>query len=120
MKYLLLVYGNEEIWGSADSEEAFRAFVGRVDAWNAELRASGELLSADGLAAPMRNLRLRDGEPVVSDGPYLEAKEHGGSFSVLDVASHERALELLRSYPGVALGGGAELWPVMTHGAPDA
>lgn len=115
MKYLMLVYGNEEIWSSFEDEAAFRAFVGRVDDWNAELTASGELLSAKGLTAPVRAMRLVDGEPTISDGPYLEAKEHVGSYSVLDVASEERALELLRSYPGVHAGG-VELWPLMSGG----
>ena len=119
MKYLMLIYGNEEIWGSLPPEE-FRTFVGRVDAFNQELRDAGEMVAVDGLAAPVHAVRLVDGAPVVTDGPYLEAKEHVGSYTVIDVESPERALEIARSYPGILDGGGGlELWPLMGHGGPD-
>jgi hypothetical protein len=57
--------------------------------------------------------------PVVTDGPYLEAKEYVGSHLVVDVDSEERALEIARSYPALGFGddgGGLEVWPLMTHG----
>ena len=58
---------------------------------------------------------MADGIPVVSDGPYLEAKEHVGSYFVIDVASEKRALEIVRSYPGIGPeGGGVELWRLMS------
>ncbi|MCW3012299.1 MAG: hypothetical protein JWO90_2703 [Solirubrobacterales bacterium] len=115
MKYLMLVYGNEEIWGGLGPEDV-SAFVGRVDAFNRELTGSGELLWAEGLVTRPLSMRVRDGAPVVSDGPYLETKEHVGSATMLDVASEERAREVARAYPGADLGGGIELWPVMDHG----
>jgi hypothetical protein len=60
-------------------------------------------------------VRVPDGVPVVSDGPYLEAKEHVGSYFIIDVAREERALEIVRSYPGIGPEGGAiELWPLMS------
>ncbi len=54
----------------------------------------------------------------ISDGPYLEVKEHVSSYFILDVESHERALEIIQSYPGVtSRGGGVELWrPGCTRG----
>ena len=51
----------------------------------------------------------------MSDGPYLEAKEHVGSYFIIDVASDERALEIAQSYPALGPdGGGIELWPLMS------
>lgn len=118
MRYLALIYGNEEIWGGLPPEE-FRALVSRVDAFNRELTESGEMLMVDGMSGPATTIRSVDGAPVVSDGPYLEAKEHVGSMFVLDVESPERALEIARAYPGIAFAGGSglELWPLMTRGA---
>ena len=120
MKYLVLVYGNEEIWG--DPAVDFAAFVGEVDAFNAALRASGEMVAVEGLVSQPRAVRVQGGVPVVSDGPYTEAKEHVGSYHVLDVTSEERALEIVRSYPGLrhVSGGGLEIWPLMQHGAAEA
>ena len=116
MRYLALVYGNEEIWAGA-SPEAMRAMIGRVDAFNRELQETGELISAKGLVSDPKVVRWEAGAPVVSDGPYLEAKEHVGSSFVLDVESHERALEIVRRYPGIGPGGGGvELWPLMQGG----
>jgi hypothetical protein len=115
MKYLALIYGNEEIWGSVPPEE-FGRIVSEVDAFNARLRESGEMVAVDGLTGPVVSVRAPDGVPVVSDGPYLEAKEHVGSYFILDVASPERALEIVQSYPALGMGevpgGGIELWPL--------
>ncbi len=118
MKYLVLIYGNEAIWGDPTVDVA--ALIREVDAFNASLRESGELVSVEGLIPASRAVRSRGGVPVVSDGPYLEAKEHVGSFFVLDVASEDRALEIAREYPALRhaspLGGGLEVWPLMTPG----
>jgi len=118
MKYLVLVYGNEQVWGDPSVDVA--TLIREVDAFNASLRASGELVSVEGLVTTPRAVRVQGGVPVVSDGPYLEAKEHVGSFLVLDVADEARALEIARSYPGLrhgaASGGGLEVWPLMAHG----
>ncbi|HEY8583276.1 MAG TPA: YciI family protein [Capillimicrobium sp.] len=116
MRFLALIYGNDDIWGSAPPER-WREIVRDVDAFNARLRESGELVAVDGLAPRPRAVRAPDGVPVVSDGPYLEAKEHVGSYFIVDVDSEERALEIVRSYPVLRLArGGVELWPLMEHG----
>jgi hypothetical protein len=118
MKYLMLIYGNEQIWGSLGPEE-FPQLVAKVDAYNQALRDSGELVMVEGLVTRPHAFRRQDGELVASDGPYLEAKEHVGSMTVIDVDSEERALQIAASYPGVdfaADGGGLELWPLMEHG----
>ncbi|WP_298805225.1 YciI family protein [uncultured Pseudokineococcus sp.] len=118
MKFLVLVYGNEQVWG--DPEVDVAALITEVDAFNAALRESGEMVAVEGLIPSPHAVRARGGAPVVSDGPYLEAKEHVGSFFLLDVADEERALAIARSYPPLrhpsAHGGGLEVWPLMTHG----
>jgi hypothetical protein len=53
------------------------------------------------------------GAPVVTDGPYLEAKEFVGSYFMVDVDDEQRALDIARSYPALRFGGGLEVWPVM-------
>jgi hypothetical protein len=120
VKYLMLVYGNEQIWG--DPTVDFAAMVGEVDAFNAALTESGEMVVVEGVAAVPRAVRSNGGVPVVTDGPYLEAKEHVGSFFILDVRDEARALEIARDYPCLRYlpAGGVEVWPLMVPGAPDA
>ncbi|QFZ23009.1 YciI family protein [Saccharothrix syringae] len=118
MKYLMLIYGNEQVWNSVDAD-GFARLVAEVDAFNAELRESGELVDSQGLESRPRAVRVVGGAPVVTDGPYLEAKEYVGSYFVVDVADEERALEIARSYPALrhsrGLGGGIEVWPLVDH-----
>ena len=48
----------------------------------------------------MRGVSWRDRAPIVTDGPYVEAKEAVGGFVLLDVESAAEALEIARSWPG--------------------
>ena len=111
MRYLALIYGNKEIWNNWPDRPAV---IAEVDAFNQRLTESGELITANGLIGPPINVRQSGDSPVVSDGPYLEVKEHVGSYFILDVESYERALEIVQEYPGVTSGGGGvELWRLM-------
>ncbi|WP_158566406.1 YciI family protein [Micromonospora craterilacus] len=122
MKYLMLIYGNEDVWGALPDGD-LATLIGKVDAFNEALRASGELVDVQGLESPARAVRMRGDTPVVTDGPYLEAKEYVGSYFVVDVDSEQRALEIARSYPGLRLGagigGGIEIWPLMARDGDD-
>ncbi|MGE3286023.1 MAG: YciI family protein [Pseudonocardia sp.] len=118
MKYLMLIYGNEKVWSSLPAAE-LTSLIADVEAFNARLRASGELVDTQGLVTRPHSVRLDGDTPVVTDGPYLEAKEYVGSYFVVDVDSEDRALEIARSYPGIrwdGAGGGLEMWPLMARG----
>jgi hypothetical protein len=111
VRYLALIYGNDDIW---DYDPDRRTVIAQVNEFNRRLTESGELVSVNGLVGPPVSVRQTDGPPVISDGPYLEVKEHVGSYFMLDVESHERALEIIQSYPGVtSRGGGVELWRLL-------
>jgi len=105
MKYMLLIYGNEELWGSFEPE-AFQDLVKETDALNAELQRTGEFVGAYGVADQdqAKQVHLVDGSPVVTDGPYIEAKEYIGSFTIVDVDTEERALELAAKNPIARIG----------------
>jgi hypothetical protein len=104
MKYMLLIYGNEEIWSSFTKED-FERLVRETDAHPAALFASGELIGAYGVADQVqaKTVRMRDGAPAVTDGPYLEAKEYIGSFYIVDCESLERAIEIAAEMPSAEL-----------------
>ena len=113
MKYMLLIYGNEEVWASFPRKE-FAEIVRDTDALNAELFESGELVGAYGVADQVnaKMVRVTDGVPAVTDGPYLEAKEFLGSFTILDCESLERALEIAARNPASRYFG-VEVRPLM-------
>jgi hypothetical protein len=95
MKYLMLVYGNEEKWASFPAE-AWPEAIAKQDAFNQKYAETGELIGAYGLGdAAQAKLVRRDpatGLPAVTDGPYQETKEYIASLYLLDVVSEERAL----------------------------
>ncbi|ROO90925.1 hypothetical protein EDD29_8667 [Actinocorallia herbida] len=117
MKYLMMIYGNQEKWESMPAEE-WPEVIAAQDAFNKRFMESGELLGAYGLADAVdsRLVRRVDGAPAVTDGPYLETKEYMASFYLLDVDSEARALEIAAAMPG-ADQFPIEVWPV-PHEAP--
>jgi len=118
MKYLLMIYANAETWAAFTPEEQ-AAGIAAQDAFNTEFFGTGELLGAMGLAdaAAAKVVRVRAGIPAVTDGPYLETKEHLASYCLVDVASEQRALELAERMP-FAAAGGVEVWPVTHEASP--
>jgi hypothetical protein len=119
VKYMLLIYGNEELWSSFPQED-FAKVVAETDALQQELRESGEFIGAWGVADQVnaKTVKLEDGVPVVTDGPYLEAKEYLGSFDIVDCESLERALEIAARVP-FARYGSVEVRPLMHEAAAD-
>lgn len=122
--YLLVNYDGGVIdepmleWDPAD----VKAHLDYYDALNAELTASGELVDGQALAWPEHTKIVRwDGQhaPVVTDGPYAEAKEQLAGFQVIDVESIDRAVEIAARVSAVPGPGGVptqqpiEVRPVM-------
>lgn len=89
-------------WDPAD----LKAHLDYYERLSAELTESGELIGGERLAWPEASRIVRaDGRsaPVVTDGPYAEAKEQLAGFQVFDVASLDRAIEIaarLSAVPG--------------------
>jgi hypothetical protein len=119
MKYLMLIYGNQEKWTSILAEEWPDA-IAKQDAFNNKYRQTGELLGAYGLADAVKAklVRREGGQPAVTDGPYLETKEYIASFYLLDCESEERALQIAADMPW-ADQEPVELWPILHEAKPE-
>jgi hypothetical protein len=117
VKYMIIIYGNRELWFAQPPEELAELYE-KFDAFNDKYFQTGELLGAYGVADPDRAkvVRVRDGMPAVTDGPYLESKEHLASWYLIDVASEERALEIAAELPAAALAQ-VEVWPIQHEGS---
>ena len=113
MKYIVIIYGNKDLWESFPPDAAAKA-IAQQDAVNKRYSESGELLGAYGLGDELtaKTVRVREGVPAVTDGPYIEAKEFVSSFCLLDVENEARALEIAAQMPFASQNAG-EVWPIL-------
>jgi hypothetical protein len=95
MKYLLIIHDNPALMETLPKDE-LDAIMNAHEPFQAELKASGELVGFAALADPSnsRVVRVRDGVPAVTDGPFVEAKEYLAGFYVIDCDTPERAAEI--------------------------
>jgi hypothetical protein len=116
VKYMLLIYQNQATW--QDLPDADRqALMAEAGAIIEELTATGEWVGGDGLADPAtaRTVRVRNGVPAVTDGPYAEAKEQMVGYCVVDCETPERAVQIATRWPDARLWG-MEVRPMLSTG----
>jgi hypothetical protein len=91
-QYLLSVYQPE---GGTPATEVLDQIMRDVDAMNQELKAAGSWVFAGGLhpSSTATVVRLDDGDMLVTDGPFVEGKEHIGGFWVIKAPDLDAALE---------------------------
>jgi hypothetical protein len=107
VKYLALIYNNPGAFEALSQRER-NEMMSEADAFFKELTESGELLGGVALADPStgRTVRVRNGVPAVTDGPFAEAKEQLAGYYLLDVDNLERATEIATHDPA------ARFWAV--------
>jgi len=102
MKYLLLLYGDPAGEAAAGPDRR-AAMVEDHRRFGAMQRDRDAIVLGEALQGPEETRTLRfddgDGPPVVTDGPFLEAKETLGGLYVLECASPDEALELAKQLP---------------------
>ena len=108
--------------GKFDSSTVTQETMRDISALNKEMMAAGVRFFAGGLQPETKAKSLRaqpNGEVLITDGPYLEAKEHIGGFWILDAANLDEALAWARkgALPGV---GAAEVREIFFRPAPEA
>ncbi|MEQ8785074.1 MAG: YciI family protein [Pirellulaceae bacterium] len=117
MKYILLMYAEPGAW----PPEEHQAAIGEsIDVCH-QLHAKGQYRGAAPLEQPdaAKCVRVRDGQAVVTDGPYAETKEQLGGYFLIDVANLDEAIAVAARIPG-ARRGTAEIRPLLeTPGLPE-
>jgi hypothetical protein len=90
-QYLLSVYHPD---GTTPPPEQLQTIMQDVDALNRELKSAGAWVFAGGLhpSSTATVVRVRDGELLTTDGPFVEGKEHIGGFWVIKAADLDSAL----------------------------
>ena len=99
-KYMLIMRGTDET-NAKMMETPFEDMLATVGRFNEELIRAGVLLAAEGLSDASEGVVVDFSAepPVVTDGPYGEAKELFGGFYILNVASKEEAVEWAKRLP---------------------
>ena len=114
MRYLLLIYGNEQA-AAAKSDQAQAA---EMDAWwkyTSDLQQSGQHLAGEALQpiATATTVRLSNGRPLVADGPFAETKEQLGGYYLINVPDLDAAIGWASKMPNLPDGGSVEIRPIM-------
>ncbi|WP_371406345.1 YciI family protein [Kribbella sp. NBC_00662] len=117
MKYVVMIFRNLDRTWTEDDQHA----VVRLTRLKRDLAESGELVSSEGLLPPEegRIVQIRDGEQVVTDGPFGEAKEQLAGYFLIDAVDDERA-QAIAALVSAAAGDRVELrGTLISAGMPD-
>jgi hypothetical protein len=112
MKYLCLVYLSEENWSACPDSDCF-AYVQKLSATGQMV--AGEALHAIGTAT---TVRVRNGQTMISDGPFAETKEHLAGFYMIDAQDLNAAIQIAGHIPPAKYGS-IEVRPVRTLDVPE-
>jgi len=110
MQYMLLICGDEDALNNSPALEE------RHKAWGTftqELVAAGKIRGGERLrpAATATTLRLKGGQPLLTDGPFAETKEQLGGFYLIDAADLDDAVAWASKMPHLQDGGSVEVRP---------
>ncbi len=115
MQFMIVISSDEKAQAKATVEKHKEVLAAYMK-YSAELKSAGVMLGGEGLESTASGARVsfKDGQRVVMDGPFTEAKEVVGGFYIIDVKSREEAIEWAAKCPGAQLGG-VEVRTVMTY-----
>jgi hypothetical protein len=113
MQYMLLIY-DDPAAGPQDGTPEAEAEMAQWFTYDASLREDGSFVSGEALhpVDQATTVRVRDGQDVVTDGPFAETKEQLLGFYIVDCASLEEVLEIARELGRANPGGAYEIRPV--------
>ena len=118
MKYALLIYDDDSVWADLPDEEKTTLRADEMPRWvalfeelgKADPEVSGRELDGRTTA---KVVRVRDGERLVTDGPFAETKEVLGGVFLIDLPDLDEAIRLAALIPAAADTGAIEIRPVL-------
>jgi hypothetical protein len=113
MKYMCLIYDVEGVWDGLPEDER-NAVYEEYGAFTQSLHDSGAYVSADQLQpiATATTVRVRNGETLVTDGPFAETKEQLGGYYLVEAKDVDEALTIAERIPSARYGS-VEVRPVV-------
>jgi hypothetical protein len=102
MKYMMLIYMGEDAMSQEEREHCYMESAQLAR----DLHASGKYLAANPLhpVSTATSVRVRDGKPLVTDGPFAETREHLGGYFLIDAKDLDEAISIAARIPGARLG----------------
>lgn len=118
MKYALLIYDDDRAWSRLTDEEKAALRVDEMPKWIAVFE---ELAKADPTVSGLelegsttaKVVRVRDGERIVTDGPFAETKEVLGGLFMMELSDLDEAIRLAGLIPSAAETAAIEIRPVL-------
>lgn len=110
MKYMLLIYQNEQVLNETERQACYVESTQLAH----ELKANGQFIATNPLhsVAMATNVRVRDGKRLVTDGPFAETHEQLGGYFMIDAKDLDEAIAIAGRIPG-ARKGTVEIRPVI-------
>src|SRR6266404_2168099 len=110
MKYMMLIYMEPNAMTDAEREHCYVESTQLTH----ELNARGQYLAANPLhpTATATSVRVREGKPLVTDGPFMETREQLGGYFLIDAKNLDEAIGIAARIPG-ARKGTVEIRPVL-------
>ena len=110
MRYMLLIYGDENAWTDAERQACYVEST----AFTQELHARGQYIGANPLhsVSTATSVRVREGKALVTDGPFAETREQLGGYFLVDAKDLNEAIAIAARIPG-ARKGTVEVRPVL-------
>ena len=110
MKYILLIYQGENAVSEADREHCYAESTRLAH----DLKAKGQYLGANPLhpVSTATTVRVRNGKPLVTDGPFAETREQLGGYFLIDAKDLDEAIAVAARIPAARVGT-VEIRPVM-------
>ena len=121
MKYMLLSYDDQKYWQQA-GEQVYEAAIAEATELAHDMARQGKYIMAAPLAwtDAATSVRVRNGKPVVTDGPFAETTEVLGGFYLIEASSIEEAAAFAARHPGARVGT-VEVRPVVEiEGLPES
>jgi hypothetical protein len=113
MRYMLLFAGDQTEYNEMTPEDS-QAMFGQVGEWWGKHSAAGTIVGGEQLQPPSTatTVRHQDGGQIITDGPFIEAKEQIGGYAIVEVANLDEALDLAKTWP---VGGAVEVRPLVAE-----
>ncbi len=110
MKYILLIYSDENAWTESEREKCYVESTQLTH----ELNANGQFLGASPLdsISTATSVRVRDGKKLVTDGPFAETREQLGGYFLVDAQDLDEAIAIAERIPS-ARKGTVEIRPIV-------
>ncbi len=105
MKYMLLIYHEEQAWSGLTEEERQKTYA-EYGQFTQQIMASGHYVSGSELhpVSTATSVRVRDGKQLTTDGPFAETKEQLGGYYLVEARNLDEAVALAARIPSARVG----------------